>query len=174
MRGGIRDCKNLPPRVCRWCKKVFKPSFYTEFLCSDDCKFESHSEAKKRFRKRINLLKAQGKYQPKLSIKHIRAVRRKMTQKAISRAIAFMKKAKRDEERKKRVKIKVCYERPLLFTSPSLDELKKLVLRKLNWSEVDLKPATPTQWDVYNSSGKTNEYKVTFKQRRYRFEEIWN
>jgi len=61
-----------------------------------------------------------------------------------------------------------------LTPQESLDDLKKLILQKLYWSEVDLKPVSDTQWDVYNSKGKVGGYTIVFKSGRYRLEEIWN
>lgn len=45
------------------------------------------------------------------------------------------------------------------------------MLKKLYWSAVEFKPSGPNVWDVHNSKGKVDGFKVIFKGGRYRFED---
>ena len=61
----------------------------------------------------------------------------------------------------------------LLGSAPTLDVIKSIVA-KFYYSEKELIPVAPNEWQIVGKNGVINDMRVILKKGRYRFESINN
>ena len=67
----------------------------------------------------------------------------------------------------------IIMETTLLGSSATLDGIKAIIA-KFYYSEKDLIPASPNEWQIIGKNGVINGMRVILKGKRYRFESINN
>ena len=61
----------------------------------------------------------------------------------------------------------------LLGSAPTFDGIKSIV-EKFYYSEKDILPVAPNEWQIIGKNGVINDMRVILKKGRYRFESINN